>query len=235
MTTPQIDKEKIADKIAKLLRLATSPVAAEAQAALTKAQELSARYGVEMKEGTQENQVIETTLESQNTGLSITERQIALHLSKYFRVKSYLQSYGAGRKVIKVVGLQGDVETFVVVYLYTINIFEKLWKRYWTNYKSNHNLTQPAAAYRNTYLFGFLEGTRQRFEENIVEKGLMVIIPASVVKAYDAIGLKSASASSVMSSGCSKTREQGIQDGKTLQDKTKQVSNGVKQLSNGVI
>lgn len=185
--------DKLRDKLAKLLRLSTSPNQHEAQLALEKAQELAMKYGYSLQdlESATEDQVLDVPIDDEtgNKTVSDTSWILAYALSEYFRVKIYTRTtkwkrnskggYAKDAQTLMAIGLPNDVTSFTLAFQFTMNAFNKLWMVY---NKANPS-TFPIRV-RNDYRSGFVAGCRDRLRAQSSEFGLMVIPPDAVMRVY---------------------------------------------------
>lgn len=129
-------KEKILDKIRKVLALTKSTYQEEAHAALLKAQELMAQHGLTMAEVQlqqeigQEQQVVDTCI-SEKRKNAWYEKSLSVIIGNNFRCHSYT-SLGRG---IYFIGLKEDVEIAREVYLYALNTMLYLASEYVKTYR----------------------------------------------------------------------------------------------------
>lgn len=188
--------EKIIKKIKGLLALSRDKKNdEESQSAFIMAQKLMFKY--ELNEF-DIDEVDENTRERNMTDVPVTvwkrlywwERQLAIIISKNFRVKNYI-SNGYDEKRIMFFGYGGDLELAKEMYILAYDVLIYHYKRYVDKfYKENYVARSRyyTESIKSSYINGFLAGLEIRFEEQVSqlmqENALMVLIPEEVENAY---------------------------------------------------
>ena len=118
------------------------------------------------------------------------ERQLAMTISKNFRVKNYIQS-GYDEKRIMFFGYGGNLELAKEMYILAYDVLVYHYKQYIDKfYKENYvaRTRYYTESIKSSYINGFLAGLEMRFEEQVAqlmkENALMVLIPEEVQDAY---------------------------------------------------
>ena len=185
-----MDNKKIIKKIKGLLAISRDQKNdEESQSAFVLAQKLMIQYNIDKSE------IEELSVDSKNDVIgeeSVTiykrlywwERQLALIISKNFRVKNFLNNKYSGRqKKRKIVfyGFGRDLELAKEMYIlaYEVILFHS--KQFIDNYYLENPKINRSRYMTNSlkasYINGFLEGLEQRFE-------VLVLVPEEVEKSY---------------------------------------------------
>ena len=174
--------EKIIEKIKNLLDLANNnPSENEAIAAALKAQELMAKYDIEIAEvegrEVDEEIVKEYIQFKENTGYCIKWRfQLASIIADNFKVKTFRNN----KKTVVFYGFKSDVMIATSVFNYLFEAGNKLSCKY---YYQCQRENRPTRGVMNTYLMGFMRGL-----EDVLAKqctALMIVVPKKVQDSYD--------------------------------------------------
>lgn len=189
--------EKIIKKIKGLLALSRDKKNdEESQSAFIMAQKLMFKY--ELNEF-DIDEVDENTRERNMTDVPVTvwkrlywwERQLAIIISKNFRVKNYI-SNGYDEKRIMFFRYGGDLELAKEMYILAYDVLIYHYKKYIDKfYKENYVARSRyyTESIKSSYINGFLTGLEIRFEEQVSqlmqENALMVLIPEEVENAYN--------------------------------------------------
>lgn len=162
--------EKVLDKVKKLFALAgNNPSEAEAQAAALRAQELIAKYNLDI---TEDDEKLEITESSFVTGVDKSWKyQLASILENNFRVKSYW----VGKRRVVFYGYKQDTEVAKEVFQYLFKVCEKNARRECRKSYQTYG-TEKGVYY--SYTRGFLIGIKQRLDEQCV--ALMIVTPPEV-------------------------------------------------------
>ena len=179
------DTVNIIEKIKKLLALSTSSNENEAQAAMTKAQELLAKYKLSMKD------IDGTHTASENVKKHATDvtfkkatwkSRLSRVIAENFCCYSYLNTNRTHRIVF--MGLTEDVETASAVFEYAVGYIvgktRQLKKKY-------YRLGESTKGLENDYAQGFIKGLSQKYEaqkQKNQEWALVLIKPQIVVHEY---------------------------------------------------
>lgn len=179
-------KEKIIDKIRKLLKLSESPNVNESQRAIMKAQQLAVKNGIEISHIKDEKQdaVIDCFTDPLSR-IPLYQKRISTVLASNFRVlivrERILDHEGLKLKeIMQVIGLPEDVIIYKQVYAYTIESYRLLLNAFLKDYKKRYPRRKIKQNLKNDYMIGFLSGLIYCFRQNIQEHGLMVITPQVV-------------------------------------------------------
>lgn len=169
--------ENIIDKIEKLFALAEkNPEEQEAIAAAAKAQELIAKYNIEVEKlGKSKEEEITTVYFNEGVGYK-WRYALAAIIATNFRCKTYV----IGRESVVFYGFKRDVESARQVFKFLFKMGNKLAdKEYNLAYADPFKRTRGV---RNTFLVGFLHGVKSVLDEQC--KALMIIIPTEVEEAW---------------------------------------------------
>lgn len=199
------DINKVMDKIKKLLALAgNNPNQNEAESTLKKAQELMAKYNVEVN-GDSENPVEYswgTCVHSNNEGYRI---RLGYIIAENFRCKMAL----AGNKVV-FFGHKQDVEIAVEVFNYAYKVSHNKGLRIEREYRKNGMSTKGVA---NSYWLGFCAGIKAALDEQCV--ALMLVVPEDVKEKFSkSVGGKSKCRGTNMKGFDSSAYDEGFANGK---------------------
>ncbi len=177
-------KEKMIDKIKKLLELATSDNPHEAQLAMTKAQALMVEHNIEMQEVEEQEQedVIKATSDSWGRGQF--RRSLGVVISDNFRCISYIN---CRKNLFRIVflGKESDAKIALMVYECAVKIAEQGAEK---EYQSAYYNGLPTKGIKPSFKAGFLEGLINQFEDqkrNNQEWGLVLVTPKEVTEKYE--------------------------------------------------
>ena len=173
-------EEKIIQKIQNLLDLANNnPNENEAIAAALKAQELMAKYNIEMAQlddKSEDREIIETIY--YNTGKHDMKKwryALAGIVAKNFRCKHYF----LGKSGVVFYGYKEDAKIALQVFTYLYEIGNKFAFKKYYEYKKNG---LPTKGVMNTYLVGFRDGVKSVLEKQCT--ALMIITPQEVTDQF---------------------------------------------------
>ena len=182
--------EKILNKIKNLLDLANNnPNENEAMAAALKAQELMAKYNIELDQldDKKETREIVEEIYRQSGKHKMKKWKIGLAsiIAKNFRCKVYF----LGSKDVVFYGYKEDAKIALQVFTYLYEIGNKFAVRYYNKCKKEGRDTQGVM---NTYLIGFREGVAEVLAKQCT--ALMIVTPKEVTESLDEMtkGWKSA-------------------------------------------
>jgi len=104
------------------------------------------------------------------------------------------QKWIKGGMVISFLGTHTDASIAAHSYDFIIEESKRSWSRYWKSIKAaaeyaGHHISQ----HRDSYYTGFAEGLKKAYEENVTERGLMIVKPDSVIQARAKIHTRGAS------------------------------------------
>lgn len=173
--------EKMMEKIKNLLDLANNnPNENEAIAAALKAQELMAKYDIELDQlddKTENREIVEEIY--RNNGKHDMKKWrygLANIIAKNFRCKNYF----IGRQDVVFYGYKEDAKIAVQVFSYLYEIGNKLaFKKYYEEKKQGHS----TKGVMNTYLIGFRDGIKSDLEKQCT--ALMIVTPQEVTEAFN--------------------------------------------------
>lgn len=173
--------EKILNKIKNLLDLANNnPNENEAIAAALKAQELMAKYNIELDQLDDKKETREIVKEvyHQSSKHEMKKWKIGLAaiIAQNFRCKTYL----LGGKDVVFYGFKEDAKIALEVFTYLYEIGNKFAVRYYNKCKKEGKETRGVM---NTYLVGFRDGVAEVLEKQCT--ALMIVTPKEVTESYD--------------------------------------------------
>ena len=170
--------DTIINKIEKLFALAEkNPEEQEAIAAAAKAQELIAKYNIEIEKLGKPKEE-EITISKYSNGKGYKWRyQLGWVIAKNFRCKCY----ALGRDDIVFYGYKRDTEAALAVFKFLFKTGNKLADK---EYNRIYNSSPWAytKGIRNSFLVGFVSGVKSVLDEQC--KALMIVTPTEVEKAY---------------------------------------------------
>lgn len=170
--------ENIISKIEKLLALAQkNPNENEAMSAAAKAQELMAKYNIQMDQleaDEKSAQKIGTATHSEGKGYK-WRYTLAGIIARNFRCKYYM----IGHDQIVFYGFEHDAKIALQTFSFLFKVGNRLATRAYTKYKNEGGYTK---GFLNTYLTGFCDGIASVLDEQC--KALMIVIPKEVNAAY---------------------------------------------------
>lgn len=174
--------EKILNKIKNLLDLANNnPNENEAIAAALKAQELMAKYNIELDqlEDKKETREIVKEVYRQSGKHEMRKWKIGLAsiIAKNFRCKTYFM--GRQNDVV-FYGFKEDAKIALQVFAFLYETGNKFAVRYYNKCKKEGSSTQGVM---NTYLVGFKDGVAEVLEKQCT--ALMIVTPKEVTESYE--------------------------------------------------
>lgn len=207
--------EKILNKIKNLLDLANNnPNENEAIAAALKAQELMAKYNIEMdqldnKEETREI-VKEVYRQSDKHEMKKWKVGLARIIANNFRCQMYL----INAKDVVFYGFREDAKIALQVFTFLYEVGNKFAVRYYNKCKKEGMETRGVM---NTYLIGFRDGVAEVLEKQCT--ALMIVTPKEVTESFNIMtsgaDWKKCS-SAVKITGDTRAYSNGKQDGKDM-------------------
>lgn len=170
--------EEIIKKIEKLLALAgNNPNENEALASSLKAQELIAKYNINVDHIGSNKEVPKIGTASHTTGKGYKWRyKLAEIIARNFRCKVYLIN---GIDVI-FYGYESDSKAALSTFSFLFKVGNKLSAKYYNEWKKTHSDTRGV---RNTYLNGFCSGIANALDKQCT--ALMVVIPKEVEEGFN--------------------------------------------------
>lgn len=175
--------EKILNKIKNLLDLANNnPNEHEAIAAALKAQELMAKYNIELDQlddAKSETREIVREVYRQSGKHEMRKWKVGLAsiIAKNFRCKTYFM--GSSNDVV-FYGFKEDAKIALQVFAFLYETGNKLAVRYYNKCKKEGRSTQGVM---NTYLVGFRDGVAEVLEKQCT--ALMIVTPKEVTESYE--------------------------------------------------
>ena len=167
--------EKIIEKIEKLFALAqNNPNENEAVAAAARAQELMAKYNLEMADLETSEKKEELCTEMFEGGRGKWRYQLAVIIARNFRCKTWL----LGKNII-FLGFKNDaniaLQTFTFIYKTGMTLAGRVYAEHQKLGKSTKNVL-------NTYYVGFLYGISEVLDKQ--SKALMIVTPKEVEEKF---------------------------------------------------
>lgn len=181
-------REKAFELITKLLATASDKGASENEAitAALKAQELMAKYQIDIAEvQTEDKEEIVRVGYSTGTG-NKWKLTLALIVAKNFCCKVYTEN----REFVIFYGYKHNAEIACEVFKFLFNAGNRFANRYYMN---NRNHGEVTKGIKNTFLVGFVAGIKSVLEKQCT--ALMLVVPEEVKKSYEDMskGFKSVS------------------------------------------
>lgn len=175
-------EEKIMNKIKNLLDLANNnPNENEAIAAALKAQELMAKYNIELDQldnKAETREIIETIYrETGKHDMKKWKYGLAAIIAKNFRCKNYF----LGRSDVVFYGYKEDAQIALQVFTYLYEIGNKFAFR---KYYEVKKMGLETKGVMNTYLIGFRDGVKSVLEKQCT--ALMIVTPKEVTDQFSA-------------------------------------------------
>ena len=173
--------EKILNKIKNLLDLANNnPNENEAIAAALKAQELMAKYNIELDQldDKKETREIVEEIYHQSDKHEMRKWKIGLAdiIAQNFRCKVYFMN----KKDVVFYGYKEDAKIALNVFTYLYEIGNKFAVRYYNKCKKEGKETRGVM---NTYLVGFKDGVAEVLEKQCT--ALMIVTPKEVTESFE--------------------------------------------------
>lgn len=175
------NKEAVIRKIESLLALAgNNPNENEAIAAALKAQQLMAKYNVELAEVEGRNEAQEITREFYEIKRSSHYvNKWRVRLSKIIARNFCCETYLSGKEIVAFYGYEKDARIAKEVFRFLFETGNKLADRYYRKCRKEGRSTKGVL---NTYLLGFCEGISEVLDRQCT--ALMLVVPKEVEKAY---------------------------------------------------
>lgn len=173
--------EKMIEKIQNLLDLANNnPNENESIAAALKAQELMAKYNIEVEEvrqAPQDEEIIRDIIKfDKNTGYCIKWR---FNLAKIIATNFKVKTWSIGKDDVAFYGFKSDVQIAVSVFNFLFSTGNKLSCKYYYQCK---NEGKPTKGVMNEWLMGFIQGLADVLEKQCT--ALMIVVPKKVEEEY---------------------------------------------------
>ncbi|MBC3515471.1 DUF2786 domain-containing protein [Neobittarella massiliensis] len=191
-------QSKIEKRVLKLLRLAgNNPSPEEAERALLKAQELMAKYHLDMVPGEEDDGDIVREYAYWSGNICYYHQQLGQIISENFRTKGFVSRRKSdGKRAITFLGERIDARISAAVYNDVLKILNKylgeMRKRDKERRASGHYSKARAKIERDSFVLGFLDGIDKALAAQVQENKweLMVVPSDEVNKAYLSLHLK---------------------------------------------
>lgn len=202
-----MEDNKILDKIKKLLALSKSPNEHEAQAAMLKAQELMAKYGMTVEESV-ETEITYTSTIAETSGNATFRAPLGSIIAKNFRCEVFLSG-----GCISFYGRSEDVPICKEVFEYAYKTIKKLGtKRYNEAKKAGYE----TRGFYTQYQTAFLLALKNAFEKQCT--ALMIVTPPDVKENFSKMTENWNTKKAAIQNGGMNVRayQQGTRDGKAF-------------------
>lgn len=213
-------------KIKKVLALANdNPSVEEGQTAMLLAQKMMAENSISMAEvNTIKNykkEVIDQVIEESSKS-AWWHQSLSTIIADNFKCFVYTNRKHIftdkkfeGVTSIKFVGLKDDVELAKEVYLYAIEIITYNYK----NYVKQNSDRLSKKGIKNSYIWGFLDGLRDKFAEQVKNNswGLIIVKDPEVMNAFKNLRITIGGKRSVHMNASEQDKNNGYKDGKNFQ------------------
>lgn len=173
-----MERESLLRKVKALLKLSQSPVEEEAKLALLKAQELMAKYNIEMSQLGQESNVVTREVTLSTKSVSPNASKLISKLAKHYRCEVIYCVKRDRTTRVEVIGYEHDAEAFVAVAEFAINAQDQLFKKYLKT--QNTTGRSESIQMKNMYCMGFRTGMVDALNENENKYSLVVQVPTEV-------------------------------------------------------
>lgn len=204
-----MSEEKIIQKIQNLLDLANNnPSEEEAIAAAAKAQELMAKYDVQLADlgDGLDNEISEEIFyDNGKHEMKKWKRGLADVVSRNFKCKNYILN----KKHIVFYGHTQDAKIALNVFTYLYNTGNKLANSYYYNKKK---LGLETKGVMNSYLSGFKAGIQDKLDTQCT--ALMIVVPKDVNDSFEEMSANWKHTTTKISIYDKEAYEQGKKDGK---------------------
>jgi hypothetical protein len=216
---PQVS-ERVLQKIKKALNLANAKNDHESHTAMLLAQQMMAKYGLEMEdvdvdlEGPKKKEVMEMYA-TKATKLQWWQKDLASVVSGNFRCYTYWRTFG-GKSRIVFLGLKEDTQIAREVFAYAQDSIEYFSVRY-LNVQGIEGLSERTKI-RNDYIQGFIHGLGEKFKEQVEQNewGLILVKDGDVVERHKKMKFTKDAGSSAGRSWNSEAIAAGYEDGKRM-------------------
>lgn len=206
-------EEKILSKIKNLLDLANNnPNENEALAAALKAQELMAKYDVEIEQLDHKAETREIVKEVYHQSGKHEMKKWKFGLAGIIAKNFCCKYYTINKSDIVFYGYKEDAKIALQVFSYLYEVGNKFAVRYYNKCKTEGKNTKGVM---NTYLLGFKDGVKSVLEKQCT--ALMIVTPKEVTDSYEVMsqGFTKFNTKISMSGDC-KAYENGKIDGKNM-------------------
>lgn len=177
-------KDKIIDKIRKLLALASSKNENEAQSAMLMAQKLMAIHNIEMSQVDDiiDHNIIEEEADAKRHKTK-WKRNLAKLIASNFRCDTFLRGYGTYSTIF--VGKRENIDICKTVYQSAVRFIDKFFSEYW---KKVNRPVSDSISLKNSYALGFIYRLKEKFNEQKIvaeqEGWALVLVKDSDVIEY---------------------------------------------------
>jgi hypothetical protein len=202
-----MNKKRAVEIVKKCLALAENNTSmGEAVASMLKAQELMFKYDISADDlAEKEEKKIVHSVISDWGRTELWKKALASVVASNFRCFMYTHTTHGGTTIM-LVGLEGDVELAKGVFEFAVSRIEQHMKA----------LKQSRGS-RNDYIFGFIEGLRDKFaEQKSNDKSIVISYDEAVIKEVERMRLKYTRSNGVASNNDKEAREKGVQDGRLI-------------------
>lgn len=173
--------EKILNKIKNLLDLANNnPNENEAIAAALKAQELMAKYNIELDQLDDKKETREIVKEVYHQSGKHEMKKWKIGLSQIIAQNFRCKEYTVNRQDVVFYGYKEDAKIALQVFTYLYETGNKLAVRYYNKCKKEGRETRGVM---NTYLIGFRDGAAEVLEKQCT--ALMIVTPKEVTESFN--------------------------------------------------
>ncbi len=200
------DRQKLISQIKKMYALAgNNPSKEEAEQAMIMAQNLMAKHDLSQKDIAFESEpeVCDVSVEGDDRkNIPYWQKPLVSVLAKNLKCSYYFQ-WEETKWVIKIVGLEGDVE----ICLDTVNFAFSHYQRSWDDFMKYvlaadvYSTRTKTNARKNDFTKGFVMGVEEAFEKNVEEKGLIIVQPEAVTARIKSLKLRAEKRSERSSAG----------------------------------
>lgn len=195
---------EVTRKIQKLLALAKDQEGtAEAENAMLKAQALLLKNNLTMDSIQfmtieEEKEAIEETFNDGGKNLADWKKVLAAVIAKNFRTEALVQKNRQGT-FINLVGLTEDVQVAQSIIQFAWKVADQGATEYirqnreTTEYKKYERIGRHKAysnAVKRDYLYGFIDGLREKFKKQVEEKALVLVKDALVVRKLRSMNIR---------------------------------------------
>jgi len=174
--------KKIVEKISKLLALSESTNEHEAKLSLMKAQEIMAKYNIEMKDvKIQREEIIENKVDDISIGLQ-WKSYLAQIIGENFRCEVLFACRGNSKKAI-FIGYAYDTEIAISIFRYAYKVINRNANRLYYQYKKKGLKTKNL---KRIYSMSFIKGLNDGYKRqvNAHQEYALVVVPSREVKKY---------------------------------------------------
>ncbi|MFW6030461.1 MAG: DUF2786 domain-containing protein [Halanaerobiales bacterium] len=214
-----MDREKILEKIQKLLNMADDAGEHEAQAAMLRAQKLMAKHKIDMKEveDADLSDVVDVFVFDNDKRHRNWKYILGMIIAENFSCKVFKRTR-LGESNMKVIGREDDVKIFQSIFEYADNYIEEKSLRYAKRRQAFDGT--KVAPIRNEWIIGFIDGLKRKFEEqkqNMEEETAIVLkADPEVIEKLKDYNLRKGSAFRMNTAGDGKAYNTGHREGKSM-------------------